>query len=160
MAKKVLLDNKSESAYYTLLGISCHHKDYRLSFLLNQVLESEFLKMDDLPLFPPGTKESTDFSFYFYRDEDNFNSYFLISNRSQENTLVPSLKQVDFLLLIEGPFKKVQKDSVLKKIKSVPNILTAFEIDLASIKNYENLLSDIEMHCMHINMMRKSRQGR
>jgi len=157
MAKKVLLDIHSESAYYTLLGISCHHKDYRLSFLLNQALDSEFLKMDDLPLFPPGTKEATDFSFYFYKDEDNFNSYFLISNRSQENVLVPAFRQVDFLLLIEGPFKKAQKDSVLKRIKSVPNILMAFEIDLSTIKNYENLLSDIEMHCMDINKRKKSR---
>ena len=147
MGKKILLNVRSEPTYFTLIGISCHLKDYRLSYLLNQKLECSFSKLEDLQ----------DFSFYYYRDEDRYNTYTLIANRSQESVLVPQLKQTDFLLLVEGEFKKAQKDPVLNAIRTIPNVLTAYEIRLPEIKNFEILLTDIEMHVMNIFKIVKSK---
>jgi hypothetical protein len=147
MGKKILLNIRSEPTYFTLIGISCHLKDYRLSYLLNQKLEYSFSKLEDLQ----------DFSFYYYRDEDRYNTYTLIANRSQESVLVPQLKQTDFLLLVEGEFKKAQKDPVLNAIRTIPNVLTAYEIRLPEIKNFEILLTDIEMHVMNIFKIEKSK---
>ena len=47
MAKKFLTETRSEPALYTLLGISCHLRDYHLTYLLNEKLELEFIKEDD-----------------------------------------------------------------------------------------------------------------
>jgi hypothetical protein len=140
MAKKVLLESRSAPSLFTLFGISCHLKDYRLSFHLNHKLELAFVKMDDFQRY----------SLYYCRDEDCFNFYYLLGNRGQETILLPDLKQTDFLLLVEGPFKKAQKDQLLIKIKGIPHVLTAFEVRFETIKNYESFLSDLELHLMNI----------
>lgn len=140
MAKKVFLETRSEPILFTLFGISCHLKDYRLSYYLNHKLELTFVKMDDF----------LGYSFYFCRDEDCFNSYYLLGNRGQESILLPDLKQTDFLLLLEGPAKKIQKERLLDKIKGIQNVLTAFEVRFETIKNYNIMLNDLELHLMNI----------
>lgn len=151
MAKKVLLETRSEPALFTLIGISCHLKDYRLSYLLNQHLDFGFVKMDDLFVAASSRKEPDSFSFYHFTDEEHYNSYFLLSNRGQESVLLPEMKQTDFLLLVEGPFKKLQLDQIQQKIRDIPNVLTSYEIKLTGLKNYENLLTDLELHFTSLN---------
>jgi hypothetical protein len=150
MSKKIFLDIRSEPVIFTLIGISCHVKDYRISFLLNKHLGINFLKMEDLKITLNTKKEPTEFSLYYYYDEDYFNKYYLVSNRSQEYVLAPELKQLDFLMIVEGDFKKSQKDHLLKNIRSIPNLLLAYEINFVEIKNHEMLLNDLEMHFMKI----------
>ena len=157
MAKKFNIETRSEPALFTLIGISCHIKDYRLSFLLNQELELGFGKMDDLVVTPVQAEDPDSFSFYFCRDEDRFNTYYLLSNRGQESVLVGELKQVDFLLLVEGPFKKSQLDALIGSVKKIPQVLTCFEIRFSAIKNFENLLADLELHLMNISRESKIR---
>ena len=157
MAKKIYLDDKPDPVFYTLLGISCHLKDYRLSFLLNQHLGFAFAKMDDLRVNSPVHKSEADFSFYNSFNEEKLFSYYLIANRSQDFILVPEMKQIDFILFVEGKCNKQGRGSLIKKIRMVPGILTAIEIDFAAIKNIENLLTDIEMHVMNIRKIPKIR---
>ncbi|MEI7980180.1 MAG: IPExxxVDY family protein [Bacteroidota bacterium] len=140
MAKKIALSAKTEPSPYTLFGISCHLKDYRLSYLLNVKLELEFTKMDDFQ----------GFSFYYCRNDEFFNIYYLLSNRMPESILLPELKQTDFLLLVEGPLKKNNKERLLENIRAIPNVLTSFEIPFSTIKNYEMIITDLEMHYMNI----------
>lgn len=150
MARKILRDNHSETEYYTLIGISCHLKDYRLSYLLNKKLDFVFSKQQDLFITLKEKKEPANFSFYYYKDEDQVNSYWLIANRSEEYVLLPEIKQLDFLLVVEGEFKKSRKDQLLKAAGSIQNILTVYEINLLSIRNFENLLTEIEIHLTSI----------
>jgi hypothetical protein len=140
MARKVMLETRAGQALYTLFGISCHLKDYRLSFHINNALDLQLVKLDDF----------REFSLYLSRDEDYFNIYYLIGNRAPEAILVPDLKQTDFLLLVEGPFKKAQKDKLLAGIRSIQNVLTAFEVKFETIRNYGVLLTDLELHMMEI----------
>jgi len=156
MAKKILLGVRSEPVFFTLIGISCHVKDYRISYLLNAHLGFEFSKLDDLKITLTQKKEPTGFSLYYYRDEDYFNAYYLLANRSQEFVLAPEVKQVDFLLIVEGTFKKAQKDPLIKAIRGIPNVLTAYEINFAEIKNHETLLNDMEMHFINIHKENKT----
>jgi hypothetical protein len=157
LAKKFHIETRSEPALFTLVGISCHLKDYRLSYLLNQQLELAFGKMEDLMFAPVQSKEPDSFSFYLCRDEDRFNTYYLLSNRGQETLLAGELKQADFLLLVEGPFKKSQLDALLGSVKKIPQVLTAFEIRFSTVKNFENILIELEMHLMNITRESKVR---
>jgi hypothetical protein len=150
MARKILRDTDSEPVYYTLIGIACHHKDYRLSYLLNKKLDFVFSKQQDLVITLKDRKEPASFSFYYYKDEDQGISYLLISNRSEEYVLLPELKQLDFLFMVEGNVKKSRNDQLLKAVSSIPNVLTAYEINLTTIRNYGSLLTDIELHLMNI----------
>lgn len=158
MAKRILLDIHSEPTWYTLLGVSCHLQDYRLSFLLNKKLEIHFSRLEDVFLFPQQSKDPAQFPLFYFRDEDQFNSYFLITNRTSESVLIPSLKQADFILIVEGPFKDRQKEEILDSIRSIPNVLTAFEISFSSVKNLEGLLTDLELHMMNLNKPKRKQQ--
>ncbi|MEI6434502.1 MAG: IPExxxVDY family protein [Bacteroidota bacterium] len=145
MAKKILSEHRSSPVLYTLLGISCHSRDYNISFHLNEKLELGFTKMDDY----------REFSFFFCRDDNDFNSYFLLGNRGQESVLFPELKQTDYIFLVEGPLKKAQKDNLIKVIRSIQSVLTAFEISFDTIKNYHAILNDLELHFLKITMESK-----
>ena len=140
MAKKFLTETRSEPTLFTLLGISCHLRDYHLTYLLNEKLELEFIKEDDFQGYP----------FFFCRDENCFNAYYLLGNRGQESILFPDMKQADYLLLIEGPFKKSQLERLMKNIRQIDNILMSFEISPEKIKNFETMLNDLELHVMNI----------
>jgi len=147
MAKKILLNTRPEPTHYTLIGISCHLKDYRLSYLLNRQLDLNLVKLDDF----------RDFSLYFCRDEDRMNSYFLLGNRGQETVLLPELKQTDYLLLLEGHVRKPQKEKLLEKIRSIQHVLTTFEVRFETIRNYETILNDLVIHFMNILKETKTR---
>ena len=155
MSKKIYLDVRSEPAVFTLLGISCHVKDYRISFLLNKHLGYDFQKMEDLKITLASKKDPAEFSLYYYHDEDYFNKYYLLANRSQDLVMAPEIKQVDFLLLIEGEFRKAQKYRLIKSIREIPNVLTAYEVKFAEIKNYETLINDMELHFVKISKENK-----
>ncbi len=148
MAKRVFLEVRSGSTYYTLLGLSTQLKDYRLSFLLNKLPAFRFTRFDDLTVSFPDVEEPIPFSLYTCDDEENFNRYTLVSNRNSDHFLVPSVRQTDYLLIIEGPFKKQQKDELLKVLRTVPNMLLAAEINTSSIKQFESLINDLELHVM------------
>jgi hypothetical protein len=150
MAKKLLLETRSEPAFFTLVGISSPLKDYRLSYLMNLSLESGLKKIDDFVTILSGKKETDTFSLFYHRDEDQRNSYFLLSNRNQENFLLPEMRQMDFLLIIEGEFKKARKESLLKNIRNIQNVIASYEIRFSDLKNIENLLMDLELHMMKI----------
>ncbi len=155
MAKKFLLEIQPEPALYTFLGISCHLKDYRLSYLINQKLGYLLIKKEDLVTRSYNLKNVAGFSFYQYNDEDNYCFCFLLSNRSEEFILVPEMKQVDFMMIIEGEIRNSRKEQILKHIRSIPNVLTSFEIQVPAIKNHASLLSDLEMHVSFINRIEK-----
>ena len=140
MAKKILIDSRSEPALFTLTGISCHLRDYHLTYLLNDKLGLDFVKEEDFLGFP----------FFCCRDENGFNIYYLIGNRGAETFLVPEMKQADYLLLIEGPLKKAQEERLLKNIRSIEKILMVFEINLETIKNFGTFLNELEIHFMNI----------
>ena len=141
MAKKIHLDNRAEPVLLSLIGISCHSRDYFLSFHLNKMLELGFVKLDDFREFP----------FFYCRDDNDFNAYYLVGNRSPELVLFPELKQTDYILLVEGPFKKAQKDKFLDAIRKIQHVLTAFEIKVETIKNIDYVLNELELHFMQIN---------
>jgi hypothetical protein len=154
MAKRVLLDIHTTPAWYTLAGISCHLRDYRLSYLLNETLGFHLVKLEDMPYLAPGAKNPESYSIFAWSDDDQYNTYFLLPNRNEDSWLVPQNRQADFLLLIEGPFKKKQEDELLSRIRRVPNILTAFPISFATVKNYESILTDLELHINDLAMIR------
>lgn len=116
-----------------------------------------FSKHQDFIITLQEKKEPANFSFYYYKDEDQATSYLLIANRSEEYVLLPELKQLDFLLMMEGEFKKSRKDQLLKAVGSIQNVLTSYEINLTSIKNFENMVTEIEIHLMNIFRMPKSK---
>lgn len=138
MAKLVL--NVEYDFDFFLLGISCHEKDYRLSWALNNNLHLELAKEKDLQI--DAKKNSTPLlhSIFTFDNEQECRQYYLISNRGSNGLLVPEQKHADYFLLIKGSLMKEDEPYIIKRVKETPMVLTAFEIDPIQLKSKENLL--------------------
>jgi len=158
MARKIKLKTRPEPVYYTILGISCHLMDYRFMHLINKAMDVTFSREDDMTSSLPSTGLPATFSFYSFKDEDQRNIYYLISNLNEDFILIPELKHIDYIMLIEGDFKKKKKDALLSVIRSVQKVQMAFEIKVADFKNAESFLTDVEMHISDIQRKIKSKK--
>lgn len=125
---------------FVLIGISCHEKDYRLSWALNNSLMLDLAKVNDLQIDAKKHKEPLVYPMFAYEDEQQYRNYFLISNKNLHALLVPEQKHADFFLLIRGTLSMDEKALLLKQIKETAGVLTAFDLDAAKLKSKENLL--------------------
>ncbi|MGB0176446.1 MAG: IPExxxVDY family protein [Owenweeksia sp.] len=69
-------------------------------------------------------------------DEKSLNSQYIISGLP----LVPSLKVIDYFLLVEGETSAKQEKEWLKAIKAMPQVRALETIDLTTTKNIHHLL--------------------
>ncbi|MBI2272008.1 MAG: IPExxxVDY family protein [Bacteroidetes bacterium] len=136
---KLVLDIEYEYDF-VLIGISCHEKDYRLTWALNNSLNLELAKTNDLQIDAKKHKEPLTYSMSAFENEQQHRQYYLISNRCLIAALVPEQKQADFFLMIKGTLMDEDKATIIKRIKETPTVLTAFEIDPNKLKSKENLL--------------------
>lgn len=136
MSKFVL--NLEDQYEFTLIGISCHKKDYRLCWELNKSLNIDLVREEDLTVVD--NKEELSFTFYRYLNREEYLDYYLIGNRSNNAILIPEQKMIDFWLKIEGDIYEEQKTTILNNLKGLPVVLTAFEINPESLKSKQNLL--------------------
>lgn len=143
MAKKISakIDFSSE---YTLIGISCHMKDYRLTFFLNKQLNIHLKRIDDFNQAGPD-KNDLSYAVYFYNCPDTKNDFCLITNHHSDGKLIPTLGSIDYFLLIQNEISSDRKKGLIKIVKTVPNLLTAYEIELSKVKNIHQLLAELEL---------------
>ena len=135
--KKLLIQNNYD---FFLFGISCGEKPYRLCWALNNQLKATFSKDKDMEVQEKNQTVQTKFPMFVYRNEEMFTDYRIILNKSESKFLVPEFKQADYLLMVQGSLPSVEKNSILKKVKEVTFVQTAFEIDPKKIKSKENFV--------------------
>ncbi len=136
---KYLLEDEYEYDFL-LLGISCHEKDYRLCWALNQTLSLHFKKEDtDLEIFFKKKNKRSLHSLYVFINEDTSNEFYLLKNRSDSGFIIPEQPHADYLLMIKEKYS-LDFNSLLLKIRSIPFILMAFEISVEQLKSKENLI--------------------
>jgi len=123
-----------------LLGISSHENDYRLSWALNENLGFRFTKTENHKSFNQRLSETQEFSTYSFTDDENSNTYRLISNRCDNGFLLDELKNIDFLLLIEPGEAICDTKELMANVRSVPFISAVFSIDINALKNKKRLL--------------------
>jgi hypothetical protein len=142
--KKLLVENDYD---FFLYGISCPEKSYRLCFALNTKLKAAFSKSKDMevPAYGTSRKEKNQpaqikFSVFSFFNEEMFTDYRLIINKTDNKYLVPEFKQADYLLMVQGGMPFSEKSLILKKVKEIAFVQTAFEIDPKKIKSKENFI--------------------
>lgn len=124
---------------FKLIGLSCHAKDYRVSWCLNRFLNMQFVKEEDLTIVGEGLFGDSHHSVYSYFDEENQNQYHLICNRDSTGFLLPEQKQADYVIMIKESLP-LDIDYLIEQIRSIDLVLTSFEIDVSSLKSKQNLI--------------------
>lgn len=125
---------------FRLVGISCHARDYRLCWSLNNSLGLRFEKVYRENAGDGLKKNGVAIeSLYRFNDEEGRIGYQLLLNKHNNNLLLPEQKMADYLLIIDG-MNESTFESLLKKIKQTDSVIAAFVIDVQSLKSKENLI--------------------
>lgn len=125
---------------FTLVGISCHAKDYRICWAINHGFGFDLEKQSsDLELFLDKEIEVSHHSLYAFYDEEDQNDYYLIGNRGLRGFLIPEQRQADYMLMIKGALP-VDGDEMAVNLKQLDHVLTAFPIDVQKLKSKKNLI--------------------
>lgn len=131
----------------SLIGISCHLKSYRLSFAMDHLLGLAFRRVNDFEV-PGAGEEVIGYPFLIYEDRDLKNQYCLVQNHHPQGKLVPALRQVDFFLMARNPMEEVWINTMVSKIRSIPQVLGVYVIDTNQTKGVDLLLQEMELHLM------------
>ncbi|MBI9036973.1 MAG: IPExxxVDY family protein [Bacteroidales bacterium] len=145
-----ILKSKLDFEYYSMIGVSCHLKDYRLTYYLNKTLGIDLKKSKEFSITKEKEKKNIHFSFFIFNDKKKEISYYLISNHNPESKLIPSQKQIDYLLITKDLINQENVMEIINKIKTISYVLTAYKIELSKIRSINNLLSDLEIHVSNI----------
>jgi hypothetical protein len=125
---------------FRLIGISCHAKDYRLCWALNNHLGLQLEKIHRENATSGLKKNGIAIeSIYTYFDAENHSAYQLLYNKHNNNLLLPEQKLADFLLIIDQ-MNETAFEELLKEIKKLDIVNTAFVIDVNALKSKENLI--------------------
>lgn len=143
MAKKLTIDYEDETSYY-VIGITSTLKDYRLTFFLNKLGEFDFKRAETFVF--KIKNQDFEYSMYTYVDDFNMQNYYLLSNKANSVKLVPEFKHFDYILILDGEFDDDFISRLVKKIKTIPQVMLASEVDYNSISKVPNLALSFEMH--------------
>ena len=139
---KLGLDNDT-----SLIGISCHMKSYRLSFAMDYSLGLSFSRVADFEI-PGQDEEYLQYPFLMVEDEELKNQFCLVGNHHPQGKLVPALRQVDFFLMAKNPLEQSIMVGIIRKIRNIPQVIAAYEIDTAGTKDMDVLVGEMELHLM------------
>lgn len=140
---------------YSLIGIHTTLEDYKLAYLLNSQLKTNFQRANYSLDFGKDN-EIASYSIFSYTNEKYDFEWYLISNsftqeKSREtgvlslstetkNYLIPEEKRVDYFLKIIGDNNDNFVFSTINKIKSINQVVTSYSIDPNKLKSKEFLI--------------------
>ncbi|MFT5761931.1 MAG: hypothetical protein ACI8WA_001055, partial [Polaribacter sp.] len=139
----------------TLIGIHSTLEEYKLAYVLNQKLNTQFVRAEYSLDFENKNNNAT-FSIYEFINTKFSQSWFLISNQftnyldgvstglfpSNEITtyLIPEKKKVDFFLKLEGDFNYDYIAKKVEEINSINQVITSYKIDPNTLKSKDFLI--------------------
>jgi len=106
---------------FSIIGISSHENDYRLSWSINERLGLVFAQGDSIV-----TGSGNEFTCFIHEDEQQ--RLLLISNRCDNGFLLEKYKNFDFILKFTSELDKTEISSWLGDLRKVPLVSAAFPI--------------------------------
>ena len=155
---KLILDDVFDEVLYTLIAIHCTIEAYRLAYLLNKHLGINLKrKQSDLDF----NKGKSIFPIFEWEDKKQLTTWDLVSNIYKRNeiqetiqpqlfnnqehitktfNLLPEYKRVNYFLKIDKEYSFSKENFILNNILSIPQIATAYRIDVSQLKSKDNLI--------------------
>jgi hypothetical protein len=128
---------------FELLGLVSPIREYRMAWLINQEMDLNLVKADDLELeFLNAPK--LEISQYFLSLPHGFIQ--LLKNKALNSSqqlayLIPELKNLDYFLLVQDETEQVQLSAFIDQLSKNSLIQSIVRIDISKLKSKENLLT-------------------
>lgn len=151
MAKKHQLVNLPYSDA-ALIGVASQLPDYRLVHFINKNTDLKLVKVADLSVSEEGNSPAGLYPFFTsYQKEYGFHAS-LIKHYPKENpTLFFILKNVDYILVILNLTQRYDLDGMIRKIRSIKEVIMIQKIDHTKIAGLDKILNIIELHVNNSN---------
>lgn len=133
------------SPEYSVIGVSSQARGYKLAMQVNEKLDLHLRRVEDFPKH--GTEERY-YALYEDQAKDSRRLYYLLSNRHQEGLLVPALKGIDGFIVIFESLSQGEINELLLLLRKGQGIQAAYEIKVETVRDFELLLEDLEVHLM------------
>jgi hypothetical protein len=124
----------AEEFDFAVLAINSHIKAYKLCWNINSSMQLNFEKINDHNI-----KKDMWFSRYTYISDDGI-EYDLLANRSKKGYLVPNQKSINYFLVVKNDYWEQEKPDFMSKLRNIPDVLLAFEIDIANLKYIDRFI--------------------
>lgn len=125
---------------FCLLGVVSDEPDYKLCWLINNSLDMNFEKQEDLQLFHPRLKEEQAFSLFSYHNENALITFRIIRNRTENGYYLDELKNIDYLVHIQGEINTEKINQFIHALGALNSVRMCVPTDLSRIKNRGRLL--------------------
>lgn len=146
MAKKKLISNPASYPDLTVMGVSTQIKDYRLAFLMNNLLGFKLKKLEDLPVFFAKHNALLYYPIFTFHDTEQRLYYCLIGNNHTHQPMIHSIKHADYLVFIKGYPEQNKMEELTSNLRAHHEIQLAFNAEKEKIKNLEGIMTDLELH--------------
>ena len=135
------LVNDDQQYDFMLIGIICQHKDYRLCFEINRMLEINLVKCKDYELFFAARKTQSAFARFECKSTQG-DKFVLLSNKGTRGILLQEQPQLDYLFMITENQPNDTYSTIVKTLKDIPIILGAFSLDPLQLPSREYLIME------------------
>lgn len=154
---KILLED-SIGYDFTLIAIHGSLEPYYIAFLLNKYLDIS-LERRRKDLIIDHKELQASYPLFESSNEAVYVDYFVLANKKktkgiqekemglfgaqqgvQTTFVIPEMPQVDYFIKIVAQDNAFAKAKLLKTLNSIPQIVTAYHVDVSQLKNKENLI--------------------
>lgn len=132
---KLVVDDDYE---FISLGISCHLKDFRVAWHMNQLFGFNMIRNDINVADKEGITH--EYATFRHRDPDNHLHYILLNNQSDGIPLIRSYRQFNLLMLVEGYIDMFDPDQFIDKLQHDESFQLVMEVSTEPLKKFQFLL--------------------
>lgn len=124
-----------------LIGIASSLPAYRLCGVLNKCFDVQLTREVDMDV-PLRTKQQSEhhFSIYQYCAPLNGARYLLYKLKSDNQTLLPEAKNLDYLWLIQSSSTAALAGTITECLKRLPEVQMAQVLEMDKLKSLSNLI--------------------
>ena len=128
---------------FELIGLVAPLKDYKMAWLINNILEIKLVKVVDFKMEFLNQPDLI-ISQYILKKEHGFIK--LLRNRSYSNNglvrhLIPELKFMDYFLVLQDYTFEMDINAYIDNLSADSLIQNAVKLDISKLKSKENLLT-------------------
>jgi len=123
---------------FLLFGIVSQEIPHRMSWLINKHLGYQFASDDDLVIYS-GEGIQQFHHRYYYTDEINHLSFYLLQNRDESLLLMNELRNIDYFIIIKGGLEFFEKTTFTRLIQSIPEVQLISELQHKHLKQRQHL---------------------
>jgi len=125
---------------FCLLGVVTDEPGYKLCWRINQSLDMNFEKQENLRLFNKKLGDEQVFSLFTYHDDNALITFRIIKNRAENGYYIDELKNIDFLIHIQGEINTLRISNFMLSVGALESVRMCVPTDLSRIKIKERLL--------------------